>query len=164
MILGILSDTHGSLPEQVIKQFTNVDAIIHAGDIGNPEIISTLEQLAPVYAVYGNIDTWPILTNYPRTIFLEFAGRSLYVIHDITSINYFRFELFKRNLKPELVIYGHTHIPGFEIYQHILFLNPGSASRPKAKNKGTIVKLDLSQEVLNPEFIEIKSEHSGMLS
>jgi len=158
MILGILSDTHGSLPEQAINHFNDVDFIIHAGDIGKPEIISTLENLAPVYAVYGNIDSWPILARHPRTIFKEFAGRSLYIIHDITSINYFRFELFKKNLKPEMVIYGHTHLPGFEIYQQIIFLNPGSASRPKANKKGTIVKLDLSRKELNPKFIEIKSE------
>jgi putative phosphoesterase len=156
MNIGIISDTHGHLPADVFKVFKDVNHILHAGDIGDPNIIIQLESIAPVSAVYGNIDTWPIVTNYPRMEILNLADCSICLVHDIVSFKYFRFELFKMNLIPDIVVYGHTHIPGYEYYQKILFLNPGSASRPKGSKKGSVCLIKMNKgSISEPEFHNI---------
>ena len=156
MKAGIISDTHGHLPADVFKVFTNVDHILHAGDIGDSDIITELESIAPVNAVYGNIDTWPVVTRYPRMEMLNLSGCSICLIHDIVNFKYFRFELFKKNLSPDIVIYGHTHIPAHEYYQKILFINPGSASRPKGSKRGSVCVLKIEQGSFSePEYHNI---------
>jgi putative phosphoesterase len=157
MIIGLISDTHGSLPAAVFDVFKDVDQILHAGDIGDPSVITELETIAPVSAIYGNIDTWPIVSRYPLSQTVKFQSYSFYLIHEVHSIKYFRFELFKKNLKPDIVVYGHTHIPAHEYYQDVLFINPGSASRPKLSKKGSLAKIELTKDksLCTPEFFEI---------
>ena len=157
MNIGLISDTHGTLPAAVFDVFNDVDHIIHAGDIGDLSIISELETIAPVNAIYGNIDTWPIISRFPLTQTIEINSYVFYIIHEVVNIKLIRFELFKKNLTPDIVIYGHTHIPGHEYYQNILFINPGSASRPKMSKKGSLAKIKLTKDksLCTPEFFEI---------
>jgi putative phosphoesterase len=96
MRIGIISDTHGHLPAQVFSIFKRVDYIFHAGDIGNQSIISDLEILCPVFAVYGNIDTWPVVSKYPSFLLKELNSKLIYLTHDIVSIKLHRYELFKK--------------------------------------------------------------------
>lgn len=156
MLIGLISDTHGHLPADVSRVFNNVDYILHAGDIGDDNIITELRTLAPVDAVYGNIDTWPVVSNYHRLIFIPFGPVSVCLIHDIVSVKYFQFELFKKNITPGIVVSGHTHIPGFEYFHNTLYINPGSASRPKHSKLGSVALINIDGETVGtPEFIDI---------
>ena len=141
----------------VFNAFDGVDHIMHAGDIGDPAIITELESIAPVTAIYGNIDTWPIISTYPLMQTTEIQKHKILLIHEITNIKSFRFELFKKKFDPEIVVYGHTHIPGHEFYQNVLFINPGSASRPKGSKQGSVAILNLVENnpEINPEYFEI---------
>ena len=155
MHIGVISDTHGYLPSKVFSIFKNTDYIFHAGDIGDAGIIKELEFMCPVFAVYGNIDTYPITANFPRVLTQKIDTIVIHLIHDIVSVRLHRYELFRKNIKPDIVIYGHSHRPEYQIYQNTIYLNPGSASKPKGKDKGTVVLLNTSETPLNPEFIEI---------
>ena len=75
MRIGILSDTHGSLPHEVFNIFNGIDYIFHAGDIGDISIIRDLEALCPVFAIYGNIDSWPIISYYPSMLIKEISSK-----------------------------------------------------------------------------------------
>ena len=90
MNIGLISDTHGSLPAAVFDVFNDVDQIIHAGDIGDPSVISELETIAPVNAIYGNIDTWPIVSRYPLTQTIEIDSYLFYLVHEVVNIKLFQ--------------------------------------------------------------------------
>lgn len=153
MNIGIISDTHGHLPGKVHEAFKTVDMILHAGDIGSQEIITELETIAPVQAVHGNIDGWPLRKTYPANIDLELEGIKIHLTHNIVSYEYYTFELFRQGKHPDLVVFGHTHRSVFETYREINFLNPGSVYRPKGgTKKGVVIITDL-MPVIEPQFI-----------
>jgi putative phosphoesterase len=155
MKIGIISDTHGYLPSAVLKHFAPVDAILHAGDIGDQGIISELELIAPVYAISGNIDSGSVLRNYPPTRVLELAGHTFFLIHHIVTEKLVRYELFRKKVQPDIIVHGHTHLPEVLRKSGILFINPGSVSKPKQNQKGTIVLLEIDEQSVDPQLIQI---------
>jgi len=158
MKIGIISDTHGTLPSEIFDIFKNVDQIFHAGDIGSQDVIQGLEIIAPVHAVYGNVDTWPLVVNYRDRLVTELNGLRICLIHDIIKPKYFSFQLFKKNIEVDLVISGHTHVSSHEVFRGITYINPGSAVKSRGRKYGTVAILDLSDEKLNPNIIEIKDK------
>lgn len=126
MKIGVLSDTHGFFSPQLPGLFEAVDLIVHAGDIGNEDVITALEIIAPVKAVSGNVDTHPLSTRYPRVQLLLLNGIQCYVTHDFDESTLPPiFHL--RDIR--LVIYGHTHHSSWRQNNGIRMLNPGSAGR-----------------------------------
>jgi uncharacterized protein len=122
MLIGVLSDTHGLLRPELLPALANVSHILHAGDVGDPEILTTLSRIAPVTAIRGNTDTHGPCANLPATEALELAGSLIYILHSLDDLD----------LKPEaagisVVVYGHSHKPLIEHRQGVLYLNPGSA-------------------------------------
>ena len=120
-VLGVISDTHGLLRPEVAAAFKNVDMVLHAGDIGGPEILEALERVAPVAAVRGNMDhgTWAFdLPEYRR---ITLGDTGIFLIHDL-----FGFHL-EGDGGVQVVISGHTHRPHIERRSNVLYLNPGSA-------------------------------------
>ena len=101
MQLGIISDTHNTLPKSVFKHFENVDYIYHAGDIGDLKIIDELKKIAPVYAVYGNIDNGETRKKIPAMLYEEIEGFQICLIHDIGNVKNFSYELFKNGKKAD---------------------------------------------------------------
>ena len=158
MKIGLISDTHGNLPGSVFDIFKDVDHIFHAGDIGNQEVIQGLEIIAPVHAVYGNIDTWPLVIKYPNMTITTLQNRKICLIHDIVKPKYFSYQLFKKDIEADIVIHGHTHAANAELFRDVLYINPGSASKPRGRQFGTVAILDLNKKKLEPEFIELKNE------
>jgi putative phosphoesterase len=156
MKIGLISDTHGILPEKIFDIFKGVKHIFHAGDIGGPEVIQGLEIICPVHAVYGNIDSWPVTIYYPNILVYEVANKNICVFHDIVKPKYFSYQLFKKEIDADIVVYGHTHVAGYELYRDILYINPGSASKSRDRKWGTVMTLDLKSEPLIPEIIELK--------
>jgi putative phosphoesterase len=161
MKIGIISDTHSILPGSVFDIFRDVSHIFHAGDIGNQEIIHGLEIIAPVHAVYGNVDTWPLVIKYPDMYLTTLQNRRICLIHDIIKPKYFSYQLFKKNIEADIIIHGHTHVAHTEFFRNCLYINPGSASKPRGRQNGTVAILDLSINQLKPTFIEIKEKTKG---
>lgn len=129
MRLGVISDTHGLLRPEVFSAFEEVDHIIHAGDVGPLDIITELEALAPVTAVYGNTDDGDVKKRLPRVAQIELDGFRIVVTHG---------DQFGRGVPPEefqaaypdadILIHGHTHIPKLELVDVVVTLmNPGGA-------------------------------------
>ena len=145
--IGLISDTHGHLPSGVPKVFKKVDLIIHAGDIGNHEVLETLRAIAPVHAVRGNMDGgWA--HGLPATEVVEIGEVLFYVLHDAYLLN----------LDPAAagfvaVINGHTHRAAVEKRKGVLFLNPGSAS--PYSSSGTVALLRIRGTSVEPEIVEL---------
>jgi putative phosphoesterase len=150
-LVGVISDTHGLLRPEAVKALSEVESIIHAGDIGNPEILQALESIAPVYAVRGNTDRSAWAQKLPLTRVVEVGGVLLYVLH----------ELFALDLEPaaagiSAVIYGHSHSPHIERRDGILYLNPGSAGPRRFTLPVTLALLSVRKEGLEAELIELQ--------
>jgi uncharacterized protein len=120
--LGVISDTHGLLRPEAVAALTGVERIVHAGDIGDPEILRALARLAPVSAVRGNNDRGGWAKDIPETEVVEVGGVALYVLHDVHEL-----DLDPRAAGFAAVIAGHSHQPRQEERDGVLYFNPGSA-------------------------------------
>ncbi|MFB6371557.1 MAG: metallophosphoesterase [Bradymonadaceae bacterium] len=130
--IGLVSDTHGWLDPELLEVFDDhgVDLIVHAGDIGDESVIDELENLAPVRAVYGNIDGGD-LRFYPKEEHIDVHGRTIAVLHIAGSPNRPKkqaLELIRRE-HPDVFICGHSHIPVVDRVEGTLWINPGAAGR-----------------------------------
>lgn len=124
--------------------------IIHAGDVGSPEILDQLREIAPVTAIRGNVDKQKWARKLPQTEVVELAGVSIYVIHDLSQLD----------LKPEaagfrVVIYGHSHVPKMETRRGVLYFNPGSAGPRRFKLPITVGRLYIEGESVRGEIVRI---------
>ncbi len=151
-LIGVISDTHGLLRPQALAALQGVEMIVHAGDLGGPEVLAGLEAIAPVQAVRGNVDKGGWAQSLPPNRVVEVAGRPLYVLHN----------LYELNLDPAAaglaaVIYGHSHQPHAEIRQGVHFLNPGSAGPRRFNYPVTLARLRVTDSSLNVEFVDLKS-------
>jgi uncharacterized protein len=149
--IGVISDTHGLLRPQAVKALKGVELIIHAGDIGNPEVLAALEQIAPVQAVRGNTDRGDWAADLPLTRVVEVGGVHLYVLH----------ELFCLDLDPAAagfaaVIFGHSHHPHLERKNGVLYLNPGSAGPKRFTLPVSLARVLAHNNALHPELVELK--------
>src|SRR5690606_27665451 len=116
MRLGVISDTHGLLRPQVFEAFAEVDHIIHAGDVGSMDIITELEAIAPVTAVYGNTDDGEIRSKLPRVAELQLDGFQLVVTHGDQYGRGVPNEKFHGScLDADILVHGHTHLPKVEL-------------------------------------------------
>jgi len=120
--IGVISDTHGLLRPEAVQALRGVDRIVHAGDIGSPDVLRGLEAIAPVTAVRGNNDHGPWAEKLPLTDVLDAGEALLYVIHDVKAL-----DLDPRAAGIAAVIAGHSHRPLAEERDGVLFFNPGSA-------------------------------------
>jgi len=150
MQIGVISDTHGLLRPEALELLRGSEHIIHAGDIGAPEIVPALEKIAPVSAIRGNIDRQPWARRFPETHVVELGGLSIYVIHDAHALD----------LNPKVadfaaVISGHSHQPKQEIKDGVLFFNPGSAGPRRFRLPVSVGRLEIVNERLRGEILEI---------
>jgi putative phosphoesterase len=158
--IGVISDTHGHLDPQVLAEFAGVQYIVHAGDIMDPATIEALEALAPVTAVAGNMDAGK-LGKLPREVCLELGGIRLAVGHKRKRLEK-RLALGKVDCvgaggAPDLIIFGHDHLPAAEWVDGVLYLNPGSASAPHEEDDDpTIVIVESGTAGLEVRFIPLK--------
>jgi putative phosphoesterase len=143
--VGIISDTHGLLRPEVEEYLSGVDHILHAGDIGNPDIIAALRRIAPITAIRGNVDTGAWADEFPETETLRLAGRTIYMLHDLKALR-----TDPPALGIEVVVSGHSHIPKVETLSGVLYLNPGSAGRRRFKLPITLATLEITLEELRP--------------
>ena len=132
MRLGIIADTHGLLRSEVFEVFAAVDHILHAGDVGKPEILIELEALAPVTAVYGNTDGLELRARLPQVAEVELDGFAVVVTHGDQFGHPTPEALHAAFPRAEIIVYGHTHKPLLEIVDRtVTVMNPGGAGHPR---------------------------------
>ncbi len=150
MRIGIISDTHGLLRPEATERLACVDHIIHAGDIGRPEVISELRKIAPTMAVRGNTDRGEWAAAYPDTALVKFGGRSIYVLHNLKELN-----LDPASAGIDVVVSGHSHRPKIETVGGVLYLNPGSAGPRRFTLPIALAMLELTDDALQPCIHEV---------
>ena len=150
MKIGVISDTHGLLRPEAVAALAGVAHIVHAGDIGGPDVIAALRRLAPVTAIRGNIDTDDWARDYPDEAVVELAGRSIYVLHNRNEL-----ALDPAASGFDVVVSGHSHKPKFETVDGVLYLNPGSAGPRRFTLPIALATLELTNEAVQPRIHEI---------
>jgi uncharacterized protein len=150
-VIGVISDTHGLLRPEAAAALAGVELIIHAGDIGNPQVLQALAQIAPVHAVRGNTDRADWAADLPHTRIVEVGSALIYVLH----------ELFTLDLDPAAagfaaVIFGHSHSPHMERKNGVLYLNPGSAGPKRFSLPVTLARLTLRCKSLHAKLLQLK--------
>ena len=156
MRFGIISDTHSRLPDKVFSLFLGVDLIFHAGDIGSVEILNDLKEIAPVKAVYGNVDTFPLVSDLTPKLYHKTEFFNICLTHIIGSPKFFAFELLKNKRDVNMVISGHTHNPEYVKFNNIHFINPGSVCFPRQSSKGSVAIVDVSsiEPIVNFHYLK----------
>jgi putative phosphoesterase len=149
-LIGIISDTHGLLRPEACEQLARVDHIIHAGDIGGPEVISGLRKLAPTTAIRGNIDKGKWADDHPPTEWLTLGGRTFYVLHNLHDL-----DLDPAAAGIDVVVSGHSHQPKIETVDGVLYLNPGSAGPRRFTLPIAVATLELTADALRPRIHHI---------
>ncbi len=149
--VGVISDTHGMLRPQAVEALRGATAILHAGDVGGPEILTELEGLAPVTAVRGNMDFEPWASVLRRTEVLEVEGRKLFCVHDLADLG-----IDPRAAGLDVIVSGHTHRPEIRERGGVLFINPGSTGPGRGGRPPSLVRLFLRpNEVLHAELVPL---------
>jgi putative phosphoesterase len=149
-VIGLISDTHGLLRPQALAALAGSDLIIHAGDVGDPEILEKLKTIAPVFAVRGNIDTEPWAKALPETEVVEAGDATICVLHDVKAL-----DLDPAAAGFHIVVSGHSHKPARAERGGVLFLNPGSAGPRRFDLPVTVALLRLEEIPWGVEFVDL---------
>ncbi|HET7258104.1 MAG TPA: metallophosphoesterase family protein, partial [Candidatus Acidoferrum sp.] len=152
-IIGLISDTHGLMRDAALRALRGVDLILHAGDVGAPEILETLKALAPVIAVRGNVDSSAWGRALPLTEVIEAGPATIYMLHILEDL-----DLSPAAAGFDIVISGHSHKPGQYWKDGVLYVNPGSAGPRRFRLPITVARLDLGIRPWRAEFIELAVE------
>ncbi len=149
--IGIISDTHGLLRPQAIEALRGVDLILHAGDVGSMSIIDELRTIAPTEVVRGNTDTSLWALDMEKTKIVEFEGKLIYLVHDLSTM-----DLDPAAAGIRMVVYGHSHQPSIREDKGILYINPGSAGPPRFTLPITLARVRFyDQEEIVPEIVTL---------
>ncbi len=144
MRLGVIADTHGLLRPEVFQVFEEVDHILHAGDVGKPEILIDLEAIAPVTAVYGNADPTELRSRLPQVATTELDGFAIVVTHGDQLGHPTPEKLHAAFPRAEIIVYGHTHKALLELVDKtVTVMNPGGAGRPRFDLKPSVGIMEL---------------------
>lgn len=138
--LGVISDTHGLLRPEVLRELQDVERIIHAGDVGDPGVLTALGLVAPITAVRGNVDRADWARALPETAVLEVEGTFLYILHNREKL-----DLDPRSGGFDVVVVGHTHEMLRETVNGVLFFNPGSAGPQRFHRAPTVGILEIEE-------------------
>jgi putative phosphoesterase len=149
-VVGVISDTHGLLRPEALDALHGSDLIVHAGDIGDASILATLEQIAPVTAVRGNIDSEPWAQRMPATAVIEVGAVRLYVVHNVKELG-----VHPAALGLAGVISGHSHQPKQEIVDGVLYFNAGSAGPRRFKLPVSVGRLHVRDKNVTAEVVII---------
>ena len=156
MRIGLISDTHGKLRNEVFTALDGVARILHAGDIGPYDLLVELEAIAPVTAVYGNTDRFDIRDRVPEVAELEATGYRIRVMHGHQLGSPKPAGLRHALPDADIIVYGHTHRPLVEQVSGTLVVNPGSAGAPRFGLQPSVAVLTLSPEGPEVELIDLK--------
>ena len=148
--IGVISDTHGLLRPEALAPLRGSELIIHAGDVGGPEIVEALQAIAPVHAVRGNTDGGAFGAALPADAVVRWQGKLIYVLHILAEL-----ELDPGAAGFDAVIYGHSHKPDISEKAGVLFFNPGSAGPRRFSLPVTVGRLTLVDGALEAAIIPL---------
>ena len=149
--LGVISDTHGLLRPEALTVLRGCDRIVHAGDIGKADVLSTLSQIAPVVAVRGNNDHGAWADRLAETELFEFGGAFIYAIHDLSLL-----DIEPSAAGVQVVICGHSHKPLIEHRDGVIYLNPGSAGPRRFRLPIALAELSVIGGEVSARIVELK--------
>ena len=149
-VIGLISDTHGLIRPEALEALKGVELIIHAGDIGKPEVIAALKAIAPVLAIKGNNDIGNWARSLPDTKLVKSGDTELYVIHNVKDLDR---DPVARGY--QAVVSGHSHKPSVVTRDGVLFVNPGSAGPRRFKLPIAVGKLFIEHNRVSAEIIEL---------
>ena len=149
-VIGVISDTHGLLRPEAVEALRGVELILHAGDVGSPEVLDALQGIAPVVAVRGNNDKGAWAEELPAWEVAEVGVVFIYMIHDVKEI-----DLSPEGAGFQVVVSGHSHKPSVEERKGVLYVNPGSAGPRRFKLPISVARLTVSGETVSAELVEL---------
>ncbi len=152
--IGLISDTHGLMRPEAVVALRGSEMIIHSGDIGRPEILNRLRELAPVFAVCGNVDQGRWAEATPVNVVVEVAGISIFVLHDLNEI-----DLDPAAAGFRVVISGHSHRPSVVTQKGVLYVNPGSAGPRRFSLPVSVGRLTIQEQTVSARIIELESKN-----
>ncbi len=150
MRIGLISDTHGLIREEALAFLWGCDQIIHAGDIGGPEILDALANIAPVFAVRGNNDKAPWCSELPEVLQLQLESKSAYVLHDMAQLD---IEPLPAGIS--VVICGHSHRSIVQRSEGVIYINPGSAGPRRFNLPISVGELIIKKNTITPRIISL---------
>ncbi|WP_313482416.1 metallophosphoesterase family protein [Stutzerimonas kunmingensis] len=150
MRIGLISDTHGLLRPEALAALQGCAQIIHAGDIGKPQVLDGLRAIAPLEAIRGNIDTAEWARELPERLDLRVGGLSLHVLHDLKQM-----DIDPLDAGIDVVIAGHSHKPKVERRDGVLYINPGSAGPRRFSLPISLALLELNDGDAQVELISL---------
>jgi putative phosphoesterase len=151
MLIGVISDTHGLLRPEALAALAGVGHILHAGDVGSPEILATLAAIAPVTAIRGNIDTRGPCAELPPTEMVELGGKLFYLVHSVHDL-----DISPAAAGVAAVISGHTHRAGIEHKAGVLYLNPGSAGPRRFNLLVTVAVVSIDEDRVTAKIVPLE--------
>jgi putative phosphoesterase len=149
--IGLISDTHCLLRDEAVEVLRGSELILHAGDVGKPEILEALRKIAPVIAVRGNVDTAPWAQALPETAVAQAGSVLIYVLHDVNAL-----DLNPAAAGIHIVVSGHSHKPGKSEREGVLYINPGSAGPRRFQLPITAAVLRLDRTPWEVEFVDLE--------
>jgi uncharacterized protein len=150
ILVGVISDTHGLLRPEALAALRGVDLILHAGDVGKPEVLDELRRIAPMFVVRGNVDHGDWALQLPVSEIVQVGDQSFYMLHDIGEL-----DLDPPTAGFAAVIFGHSHQPAIEVRDGVLFLNPGSAGPRRFKLPVSVARIRVSGGKLDPKIVTL---------
>jgi putative phosphoesterase len=151
MTVGVISDTHGLLRPQAVEALRGSELILHAGDVGDVDVLKQLRQIAPTLAVRGNVDTSAWANTLPTTDVIAVGELQVYMLHDLSAL-----DLDPSAAGFAAVISGHTHRPKADVRNGVLYLNPGSAGPRRFSLPLAVARLHVEGKKLSHEIIELR--------
>jgi putative phosphoesterase len=148
--IGVLSDTHGLVRPEAARALEGCDLLVHAGDIGTPEVLAQLGEIAPTVAVRGNVDSGDWADSLAETELVECGTRSLYLLHDLGEL-----DLDPVAARMDVVISGHSHRPAVSEKAGVLYLNPGSAGPRRFELPVSLARIRVTPRRIRPELITL---------
>jgi uncharacterized protein len=149
--VGLISDTHGLLRPEAVAFLRNSDVIVHAGDIGDAEILRELNALAPVTAVRGNNDRGPWANPIAETQVIQVADVAIYVIHDVAEL-----DRDPVAAGVHVVVSGHSHKPAVQTRHGVLYVNPGSAGPRRFSLPIAVAELEITGSSVKANLVELE--------
>jgi putative phosphoesterase len=151
LIVGVISDTHGLLRPQAVAAMRGADLIIHAGDVGSRDIVKALADIAPTFAVRGNVDNGAWAADLPTTELVKVGERRFFVLHQISELD---FDPAAAGF--DAVVFGHSHQPLIDTRGDVLYLNPGSAGPRRFNLPIAVARVAVSGGRLHPQIVELE--------
>jgi uncharacterized protein len=135
-VIGVISDTHGLIRDEALRELSDADLILHAGDVGNPSVLDALRRIAPGHAARGNIDTGAWAETLPATLAIEAQNVRVFVLHRLSDLD---FDPAAKRFAA--VVFGHSHKAARELRDGVLYLNPGSAGPRRFRLPVSVARL-----------------------